>query len=176
VSDELEAILDQIRNRGGRVTPVARRLLQLVLDNPSEHRSSIELVRLLSASEPTTESTIYRSLDRLVAFGVLERIQIGSGPPTYHLSSMRHEHVVCSNCGRVIDVPTDLLDEVAQRLRSSIGFILRIGQTSLSGVCEECSDHGDGAEASRTSASRSGRAVTGPESTSSSTPRSRRAR
>jgi len=127
---------------------MARRILQLILDNSMQHLSSIEIVRQLSAEEPTTESTIYRTLERLVAFGVLERIQMGPGPATYHHAHHRHEHVFCAQCGQVFDVPGDLLDGAAQRLRSTIGFTLRLGQVSLQGTCADCKNRG-GNESSR---------------------------
>lgn len=133
-----DTILDRVRDRGGRVTPVARRVVEVLLARPDEHLSSVELVQLLNEAEATTESTVYRVLDRLVAFGVLEQLQLGSGPPAFHLRPHHHEHVVCERCGRVIDVPGDLLDSVAKRLRAHHGFVLKLGTAALHGTCADC--------------------------------------
>lgn len=139
-TESADAILDRVRDRGGRVTPVVRRIVEALLERPDEHLSSVELVQLLSATETTTESTVYRGLDRLVAFGVLEQLQLGSGPPSFHLRPHHHEHVVCERCGRVIDVPGDLLDAVAKRLADRHGFLLKPGTAALHGTCGDCSE------------------------------------
>jgi Fe2+ or Zn2+ uptake regulation protein len=137
--DATDSILDQVRDRGGRITPVTRRIIETLAARPDAHLSSVELVQRLRAEEPTIESTVYRSLDRLVSFGVLEQLQLGAGPPSFHLRPHHHEHVVCERCGAVIDVPDDLLDGVAKTLRDRHGFVLKIGTAALHGTCADCS-------------------------------------
>jgi Fe2+ or Zn2+ uptake regulation protein len=136
--DVTDQILDQVRDRGGRVTPVTRRIVEVLVAEPDSHRSSVEIVQLLQAQEPTIESTVYRVLDRLVSFGVLEQLVLGSGPPAFHLRPHHHEHVVCERCGKVIDVPDDLLDGVAKALRRDHGFVLKLGTAALHGTCADC--------------------------------------
>jgi Fe2+ or Zn2+ uptake regulation protein len=152
-----DAILDQIRARGGRVTSVGRRILTLMHDEAGTHLPSTEIIRQLNEQEPTSESTVYRSLDRFVDFGVLERHHLGPGPASYHLAAAMHEHVTCTECGTVHDVPGGLLDDVAQRLRAQLGFTLRIGQVSLTGVCADCKDRDGRAAASAPRSSAAGR-------------------
>lgn len=137
-SPAVDAIFEQIRHRGGRETPAARRILELVLDHEDQHFRGTDLVQRLRRDEPTTESTVYRTLDRLVAHGILERIQLGTGPASYHLAPHHHEHLVCVSCQRVIDAPRDLLDDVASRLQQQYGFVLEIGSSSLHGTCSRC--------------------------------------
>jgi Fur family ferric uptake transcriptional regulator len=139
-SPAVDLIFEQIRHRGGRETPAARRILELMFDHEDEHFRGTEVVQRLQQDEPTTESTVYRTLDRLVAHGILERIQLGSGPASYHLTPHHHEHLVCVGCGRVIDAPRDLLDAVASRLEAEYGFVLEIGSSSLHGTCDGCRD------------------------------------
>ena len=139
-SETLDAIFAQIRTRGGRETPAARRVLEVLLEHRDEHFRGTDLVQRLRQVEPTIESTVYRTLDRLVAHGVLERIQIGPGAASYHLAPHAHEHLVCDTCGRVTDAPAELLDDVAARLQEEYGFVLRIGSSSLAGTCDRCRD------------------------------------
>jgi Fur family transcriptional regulator, ferric uptake regulator len=139
-SPGVDAIFAQIRHRGGRETPAARRILELVLGDEDHHFRGAEVVQLLRLDEPMTESTVYRTLDRLVAHGILERIQLGPGPASYHLAPHHHEHLVCVGCERVLDAPGDLLDEVAGRLQEQYGFVLEIGSSSLQGTCARCRD------------------------------------
>lgn len=144
VEQPVDGIFEQVRHRGGRETPAARRILELMLEHDDEHFRSTDLVQRLQEDEPTTESTVYRTLERLVAHGILERIQLGSGPASYHLAPHHHEHLVCVGCERVIDAPGDLLDEAARRLQVEYGFVLEIGSSALHGTCSRCrADTGD---------------------------------
>lgn len=140
--DEIEAILDQIRDRGGRVTSLTRRIVQIGVENPYAHLRGIDFVDRANAAEPTTESTVYRILDRLVDYGILERSQLGTGPPRFHLNPFNHEHVTCQKCGSITDVPASLLDDIARKLRADYDFVLQKGLSSLNGVCGQCRDAG----------------------------------
>lgn len=137
-SVSVDDILEQIRQRGGRVSPVTRRIVEMVAEQPASHVRSAEFIQRVNDIEPTTESTVYRTLDRLVAYGILERLQLGIGGASFHLGSHNHEHLVCERCGDIIDVPADLLDGVANRVLDDQGFLLKIGFSSLYGTCAAC--------------------------------------
>nr|NLD40535.1 transcriptional repressor [Actinomycetales bacterium] len=136
---DVETLLEQIRSRGGRVTPVTRLVIERALDNPEEHFRAVDLLQHVLDTEPTaTESTVYRTLDRLVEHGVMERSQIGEGAPRFHVGHGPHEHLVCEECGGITDAPTNLLDGIAHHLHDSHGFVLRIGMSTLGGTCRDC--------------------------------------
>jgi Fur family ferric uptake transcriptional regulator len=136
---DLDEILDQIRDRGGRVTPSVRRVLEIILDSSVHHFVASDLVDTVREVEPSAyESTVHRILDRLVSYGVLERIQLGTGSPSYHFAANQHEHLFCVVCGKVYEVPKSLLDDLAHQLVRDHDFVLRIGSSPLHGTCRDC--------------------------------------
>ena len=139
----VEVLLDQIRSRGGRVTPVTRLVIELALENPDEHFRAVDLLQHVAEREPAaTESTVYRTIDRLVEHGVMVRSQIGEGSPRFHVGHGPHEHLVCEVCGGITDAPATLLDGIARQLHDSHGFVVRIGMSTLGGTCSNCRDNG----------------------------------
>ncbi len=134
----VDDVLARVRRQGGRATPVTRRVVEAMLRNPERHLRAVDLVEECGAGEPATESTIYRTLDRLVAYGVLVRAQLDDGALRFHLAPQHHEHLVCEACGAIADVPAEVLDDVARRLWAEYGFALRSGANSLRGGCAAC--------------------------------------
>lgn len=137
--DEVEDVFAQIRDRGGRVTAVTRRVVRTVMDDPEHHYRPGDFVHADDAADGVAPSTIYRTVDRLVDYGILTRSQFGDGTARFSLAAQKiHEHLACDRCGRVIDTSPHLLDEVAEKVRAEHGFLIRIGAVALHGTCQEC--------------------------------------
>jgi Fur family ferric uptake transcriptional regulator len=134
-----QAILERLRGRGVRLTAPRVAVVDALVRAPAHHVTAGDLVDQLRRQDPTFhESTVYRSLERLVEAGVVTRIEVDAGPVVYHLARDPHHHVVCDRCGRVIGVPADLLDDVARALRDTHGFALRADAVTLPGRCLVC--------------------------------------
>lgn len=49
-----------------------------------------------------------------------------------------HYHLKCSECGRLIHVNCEYLDEVAEHILEHHGFVISPEKTILYGICERC--------------------------------------
>jgi Fe2+ or Zn2+ uptake regulation protein len=84
-------------------------------------------------------ATVYRTLDTLSALGVVSHVHLGHGPTAYHLASApAHVHAQCRTCGRVVELPPDLLDPVRDAAARVAGFRLAAEHVALSGTCADC--------------------------------------
>lgn len=139
LDDPVTMILDRLRRNGGRVTGPRRRVIEAIVTTPSHHLTAAEVVSAVRADDPDFyESTVYRTLDRLVELGVVERVQLGPGAAIFHLPDRPHHHLVCEQCGGVLEVSPDLLDDLADQIVADHGFTLRPSASTLIGVCQEC--------------------------------------
>ncbi|MDQ1476141.1 MAG: Fur family transcriptional regulator, ferric uptake regulator [Actinomycetota bacterium] len=129
-----ESLLDQLRQRGQRVT-TARRLVVSTLIDATSHVTAEDLAAKIQQRHPEVHlSTVYRTLDSLEKLGIVEHTHVGHGPAVYHVG-VTHQHLVCEECGAVIDVPIDVLEGVRGLLRQQYGFELHIGHSALLGRC-----------------------------------------
>jgi Fur family ferric uptake transcriptional regulator len=129
-----ESLLDQLRQRGQRVT-TARRLVVSTLIDATSHVTAEDLAAKIQQRHPEVHlSTVYRTLDSLEKLGIVEHTHVGHGPAVYHVG-VTHQHLVCEECGAVIDVPMDVLEGVRGLLRQQYGFELHIGHSALLGRC-----------------------------------------
>jgi len=134
--ERARSILERLRLQGGRVTRSRRIVIEAMVANPSHHMTAPEIVAAVRADDPDFyESTVYRTLDRLLELDVVERVQLGPGATVFHLSHRPHHHLVCGQCGSVTEAPGDLLDAVAARVRAEHGFSLRPSASTLGGSC-----------------------------------------
>lgn len=129
-----DRILATLRKRGARVTPVRRAVIR-ALTRARSHLNAEAIAAAVQAEHPDVHvSTIYRNLEVLEHLGVIEHTHLGHRPAVYHLEPS-HQHLVCEVCDRVIDIPVELLDDLAATLRAEHGFTLHPGHFAVMGRC-----------------------------------------
>ena len=137
--ERFEAILSQLRVRGGRVT-TPRRAIVLELLRAGGHITAEELAARVRARHPDVhESTVYRTLNTLSELGVTVHVHLGHGPAVYHLADESHHHLVCESCGAITEIPASVLGGMRGRLERDYGFRLDPFHFALSGRCSTCS-------------------------------------
>jgi Fur family ferric uptake transcriptional regulator len=131
----------RLRAQGERIT-VPRRLVLDSLARSTEHLSADDLFERVGDRAPGVHrATIYRTIDALVRAGIVAHVHLPHGAATYHLlapGGRAHLHVVCRECGRLVDVPSDLLDGVATSLSDDFDFRLDADHVALTGWCSAC--------------------------------------
>lgn len=138
-TDRVEAILTQIRDRGGRATEARRATIGVMLDSSQSHLSADDIVSQVKQQHPdVAESTIYRNLATLEELGVVEHVHLGHGPSTYHLTEDGHQHLLCERCGQVIEVPEETFTTLADQLAATYGFQIHPRHFAIMGVCRRC--------------------------------------
>jgi Fur family ferric uptake transcriptional regulator len=125
----------QLHARGLRVTPQRERVLEAVRRlghaTPEEISDAVAEVDL---------ATVYRTLELLEDLGMVRHTHLDHGAPAYRPSEDDHVHVVCHECGSVIDAPAALADEIEHRLRDERGFVLDRAHFTIFGRCQQCSE------------------------------------
>lgn len=131
----------QLHQRGLRMTPQR----QLVLDavRALGHATPEQIcARVQDVAPAVNITTVYRTLDLLERIGVVRHTHLGHGAPSYSEQEHQHVHLVCHDCGSVVEVPTDLMDALAARLGAEEGFELDVTHVALSGRCRDCGGEG----------------------------------
>jgi Fur family ferric uptake transcriptional regulator len=113
-----------------------------------EHFTSEELFeRIRRTDKRASRATVYRTISLLVEAGFLREIDIGGEEKTYDpnfLDKPSHNHLVCIDCGKVVefeDLNIDLLNDCVTRrlgfrpMRQSIHIEAGCEQLRLKGIC-----------------------------------------
>lgn len=128
-----------LRARGDRMTGPRRAVLR-ALAARQLHLVPEQVVAAVAEVDPGVHrASVYRALEALSELGVVQHMHLGHGTTAYHLAAEhRHLHAACARCGAVVDLPGDLLDDVATRLDDGQGFALDPAHVALSGTCAGC--------------------------------------
>ena len=127
-----------VRAGGGRITQPTRIVVD-ILETSSAHLSADDLIVEFGRRAPgVAPSTVYRVLQRLDQLQIVEHIHSGAGPAFYHLRHRGHAHLVCEDCGIVLDVSDHLLDAIADRALHERGFVVRRRHAAVLGRCASC--------------------------------------
>lgn len=138
VADREAAILDLLRQGGGRVTAGRRAVVRVLLTGPDHHVTADDIVSAVQAEHPYVHrSSVYRTLEALEQHDVVTRVNLGAPSAVYHLTDHRHHHLVCDVCGAVIEAPVELLAGLRRSLRERYGFDLS-SHVALAGTCAPC--------------------------------------
>ncbi len=112
------------------------------LDRLPGHPSAEQVAAEVASAAPGVHrATVYRTLETLAEVGVVTHVHMSHGTTAYHLASAEgepHLHARCGVCGRVLDLPPDLLDAARDRVAAELGFELDTGHVALSGRCADC--------------------------------------
>jgi Fur family transcriptional regulator, ferric uptake regulator len=136
---DVDEVLDLVRSRGGRVTAPRRAVVGALLAGQGEHLTAEDVAARVQAEHPEVHlSTVYRTLEALEELGVASHVHLGHGPSTYHLAIERHHHAVCDGCGKVVELPADLFDDVGEQVRRNTGFVIDPAHFALPGRCATC--------------------------------------
>ncbi len=82
--------------------------------------------------------TVYRNLRVLTETGVIQELNYGSTYSRYDGNPDLHYHFVCRICGRVLDVPVKVWENLNQEVAEATGWAVEQHRLEFSGICSEC--------------------------------------
>lgn len=135
----LERLREELRSRGGRVTPQREIVLEALHRLPG-HVTAEQILEEVAPDHPNINlSTIYRTLDLFEGLGLVYHTHMGHGPGSYHLASRgTHHHLVCSRCGAVISAELGSLGELRTEAARRYGFEADLSHFAVTGLCRKC--------------------------------------
>jgi Fur family transcriptional regulator, ferric uptake regulator len=138
VSPMAQAWDEELRARGYRVTPQRQLVLEAV--TKLEHATPEEICAdVQRTARGVNISTIYRTLELLEQLGLVTHTHLGHGAPRYHLAAeAEHVHLVCSECGRVVQVGPETVNALVAALKDTQGFETDVGHLTVFGKCADC--------------------------------------
>lgn len=85
-------------------------------------------------------ATIYRTLERLSQKGLIKKVNFGDGYMRYeiNLSDIHHDHLICEECGKIIEFFNPEIEGLQNNICSEYNFQSTHHTTIIHGTCEDC--------------------------------------
>ncbi len=140
-----EDLRGKLSERGYKMTPQRKEILQIFVNHPDNHHMSAEDVyNILRENQSEIGlATVYRALDLLSELGILVQVDFGDGCARYELNTAdpkvhHHHHLICLKCKNVIEFDEDLLDQLEAYIEKKSGFQILNHEVKFFGYCSEC--------------------------------------
>ena len=133
-------IVGKLTEKGYRLTP-QRLMIISAIENSDGHVSAEEIYAQVVAKYPNVNiSTVYRTLELLKELGLVTETDFGEGRVRYHPAEKgHHHHLVCTECGAVIDLDESSLSPLKRMLLREYKFSANLKHLAIFGRCDKCS-------------------------------------
>jgi Fur family transcriptional regulator, peroxide stress response regulator len=103
------------------------------------HPSADEIHQRVRQTLPQISlGTVYRNLQRLVEEGRIHLLLVGERIARYDSMLTEHDHFICLQCGRVVDVLLERDRQVNVAPLLEQGFTVATHSLSVHGLCQQC--------------------------------------
>ena len=146
IDDALRAAEQLCANQGRRLTPIRRRVLELIWSRHEPARAYDILEQLDSEGLGGAPPTVYRALEFLLANGLVHRIQslnayVGCGEPaTAHAG----QFLICRDCNAVGELDDPEIEALITNKAGATGFDVERQTIEIMGLCPDCAGPGVG--------------------------------
>jgi len=141
VERELDIIAKYMRGAGYRWTSQRHLIARVALSNHS-HFGAEELLEMCRQEDAgVSRATVYRTLTMMEKAGFVEGLDTGDGGRKFEhvLGHRHHDHMVCTECGAIIEFVDQELEYRQDVAAKKHGFTITSHSLKLFGLCQECS-------------------------------------
>ncbi|MEW6573555.1 MAG: Fur family transcriptional regulator [Bacillota bacterium] len=134
----LNQVLAGFKEKGLKLTPQRQQILRVLL-KAGGPLTAKEIAELVHKSFPNVGlGTVYRTLDTLREFGLLDEILFPDGGKRFELHRKHRHHLICLGCGQAVAFPFCPADCLVKVAEQNPDFDVRGHTFAVFGYCGEC--------------------------------------
>ena len=142
----LDQAAELCRKRGQSLTPLRRRVLEIVVEAGRPLGAYDVLDILAQERGRVAPPTVYRSLDFLLEQGLVHKVLSVNGFVACAHTARPHaaELFICQRCGTAVEVPRRVTDERLEEAAAELDFAIESVVLEVRGRCADCRSEADG--------------------------------
>ena len=132
---KLKDTLDTLKKSGVRITPQRHAILEYLISSES-HPTADDIYKALESDFPNMSvATVYNNLRVFRNAGLIKELTYGDASSRFDFVTHDHYHIICDQCGTIVDFHHPGLEEV-ERLASHVtGFEVNSHRLEVYGTC-----------------------------------------
>ncbi|WP_035290812.1 Fur family transcriptional regulator [Clostridium sp. KNHs214] len=139
----MEKLKNDLKNKGYKLTPQRRAIVSTIIENEGKHLTAEEIYDLVKEDCPEIGlATVYRTVQLLEQLCVVSKLELDDGCGRYELvhenENHKHHHLICTKCGKVIEVKDDLLEDLENKIEETYKFKIYDHSLKFYGLCRNC--------------------------------------
>lgn len=135
-----ETLAQYLREKKLRPTRERFLLLEEIM-RTSGHFDADELFAAMNEKKlKASRATVYNTLDLLVDCGLISKYRFADNHSRYEkaFGRPRHDHLICLQCGDIIEFVSDKLDRILREVSEEKKFRQRNSTLQIFGICSKC--------------------------------------
>ena len=140
IADALSHLETHCAANGLQLTPVRRRVMDILLEQHRALGAYEILARLRDEGLGSQPPVVYRALDFLVRAGFVHRVETLNAFVACSRSGAGHApaFLICRNCRTVIETPAEPAAGVLAGAAQEAGFAIETAVSEAEGLCAQC--------------------------------------
>jgi len=128
-----------LKSAGLRMTS-QRALILDIISQGHEHLDADKVYQLARQRQPNLSlSTVYRNLQLLKRLGLVKELHFDESHHHYEAKpSVEHHHLVCLDCGKVVEFKCPLSQNMRENVGRENDFLIIDEEVRMRGYCPEC--------------------------------------
>jgi Fur family transcriptional regulator, peroxide stress response regulator len=115
-------------------------VLQVIRDAESHLTANEVFVNAKQLLPSISFATVYNSLRYLKDAGHIAEIRFGNGASRFDRMTSRHDHAICTQCGKLVDIEMEHPAELVQLAAKYSNFKPESLEFTLRGLCPDCTN------------------------------------
>lgn len=113
-----------------------RKLIYQIVKDSMSHLSAEEIFfRAKQVMPSISMGTVYRNLGLMVEDMELRKIPFKGKSDLFDATMYDHEHAVCVECGKVVDI---FIDDLKEKIKNSLDGDLQDYNLTINYICSDC--------------------------------------
>ena len=141
VSKYIEKFREFLSSKGHRMTRERSAIVEEIFSS-HEHFDAEKLERRMAErTDPrVSRSTVYRCLSQLQEAGLIRKVARQDDREIFEhdYGYPQHDHLICGQCGRLIEFHNQAVNDVLQEIAQRHGFRMEGHRLEVHGLCDDC--------------------------------------
>jgi Fur family ferric uptake transcriptional regulator len=139
-ADERRVFDDFLRKKGLKVTRERTALFDEIFSTHRHFDAEDLVIRMRDRGTKVSRATIYRTLELLHECGLVGRVRLNEEKYRYERlrKGEHHDHLVCSNCGKVIEFIDAAIEKRQEAVCKDYDFAATSHSHQIRGICSAC--------------------------------------
>ena len=113
-----------------------RKLIYDIVRDSMGHLSAEEIYFQAKKKMPSISmGTVYRNLGLMVESKELRKIPFSGKQDLYDATMMEHDHAICLECGKVVDI---VIDDLKEKIKERIDGEFKDYNLTINYICNDC--------------------------------------
>lgn len=139
----MRALLMEVKNIQNLGLTKQREVVLRVILGAHEHLTANEVFGAAKELLPSISfATVYNSLRYLKDAGHIAEISFGNGASRFDRMTHRHDHAICTACGKLVDIEMEVPADILKRAAKYSKFKPESLEFTLRGLCPQCVETG----------------------------------